>query len=672
MNRLQAVAFAKKYGVPVLRWVNPVRNCADEEYSVDIIESLLPGAVQYFVLGAPANIIQNHNPVSTGIVNGSRVLLHSLVWRDGYTWKPPVGARPGQVHDVPRPAYIVVVLDVDVDEQQAVDEQEEGPRHKCCVNDFIPLQLEPAEDVIQQVRLKYKKFPVDLGFATTFHKVQGQTLRRVIMFLHERRSKQLAKLIWESLYVAMTRVKSGNDMRVCYRGSDAQHPTTHGLQHLKKLKRPELYDAWLAAYDENGNWDDTKLKEEAERARNDLRKRLARVTCLGRTSNAKLKRWCSVLDLEVKYKSGTTYKNKEQYLEAIRPIWLACRNGNLNQDGQFKKREIGGKSRGKREKRGKNTTSRRRQTMYKTSVPGPRKRPIADSAGGKISKNTASNRFAAVDDEKHYSLMRTAHESSLHDVVTKARCYIKTQKQTLCTRDMQRRVYAHVEGKNITYFQFYTLAVKTNFIDDAVLALMLRHLCPDAYMPSFLCNVQNVFSGYFDKDATRDQQAMQDRRARASAWVRRIESGKVLMLPYNYPTNVHWVALFVWKDDGGEYHVQSRNSYQRLAHTDIKILRHAQNLISKLYAFCNEGVSIMWNNKTSIVPRPRVVEQQCNECAFHVVANGVLAQQGKCFSHKFNNDYVDYIRNVHVQLVSRHHDMMRRNVIHAIDATECT
>ena len=103
-HRLQAVAFTKKYGVPVLCWVNPVRNCVDEEYSVDIIESLLPGAVQYFVLGAPANIIQNHNPVSTGIVNGSRVLLHSLVWRDGYTWKPPVGARPGQVHDVPRPA----------------------------------------------------------------------------------------------------------------------------------------------------------------------------------------------------------------------------------------------------------------------------------------------------------------------------------------------------------------------------------------------------------------------------------------------------------------------------------------------------------------------------------------------------------------------------------------
>jgi hypothetical protein len=64
---------------------------------VDIIQSLLPGSVQYFVLGVPANIIQNHNPVETGIVNGSRVLLHSLVWCDGYKWKPSVSARPGQV-----------------------------------------------------------------------------------------------------------------------------------------------------------------------------------------------------------------------------------------------------------------------------------------------------------------------------------------------------------------------------------------------------------------------------------------------------------------------------------------------------------------------------------------------------------------------------------------------
>ena len=214
--------------------MNPVRNCDDKEYAVETIEALLPGAVQYFVVGAPANIIQNHNPVATGIVNGTRVLMHSLVWANGYRWEPPPGCKPGHVHDVPRPAYVVVVAD---------GKGEEVSQKKVAVNDLIPLQLEPDEDTVQGVRLSYKSFPYDLGFAMTYHKVQGHTMRRVIMFLHERKSRQLAKLLWESLYVAMTRVKCGNDMRVCYCGSEAKTVRTHGLQHLKKLSRPKLYDA---------------------------------------------------------------------------------------------------------------------------------------------------------------------------------------------------------------------------------------------------------------------------------------------------------------------------------------------------------------------------------------------------------------------------------------------
>ena len=97
LRRLQAVAYAKKYGLPVLRWVNPVRNCGDKEYAVETIEALLPGAVQYFVIGAPANIIQNHNPVATGIVNGTRVLMHSLVWANGYRWEPGAAWSNGVV-----------------------------------------------------------------------------------------------------------------------------------------------------------------------------------------------------------------------------------------------------------------------------------------------------------------------------------------------------------------------------------------------------------------------------------------------------------------------------------------------------------------------------------------------------------------------------------------------
>ena len=156
---------------------------------------------------------------------------------------------------------------------------------------------------------------------------------------HERKSRQLAKLLWESLYVAMTRVKCGNDIRVCYRGSEAKTVTTHGLQHLKKLSRPKLYDAWQAAYDERGYWNDSKLEKEAVKARNKLLVKLSKVSRLTRTSLPKLKKWSGVLDVLVKCKPGTTSRNKPQYLDAIKPIWVACRGGNLRSDCEFRKRE---------------------------------------------------------------------------------------------------------------------------------------------------------------------------------------------------------------------------------------------------------------------------------------------------------------------------------------------
>ena len=353
LNRLQVIAYAKKYGLHVLRWVNPVRNCKNKTYSVDTIEAILPAAVQYFVVGAPANIVQNHNPVSTNIVNGTRVIMHSLIWSE-YEWAPPAHSTPGQVHDVPRPDYVVVIRDTDTGEK---DDNDDG--------ELIPLKLVYDQETVQGVDVRYKAFPYDLGFAITFHKVQGQTMRRIIMFLHERKSNKLAKLMWESFYVAHTRVKRGDDMRVCYHGSDVVKPSTAGLQHLKKLRRPKLYDEWQRSYDKNGYWKDTKLKADAAKARNHLLDKLSRVTLLSRTSLIKLKQWADILDVSVQYKPNTLRKNKEQYLEAITPIWLRCT--------------------GKRSEPQKGGKSKMRETTTVT-MPSKRKRPRSnrESLGGNL------------------------------------------------------------------------------------------------------------------------------------------------------------------------------------------------------------------------------------------------------------------------------------------------
>ena len=101
LNRRQIVEFAKSHNRFVLKWRNPIRNCdLSEAYGIDVVESVIPEAVQYFCQGAPGFCNANKNPVATGIVNGYRVIQHSLIWGDD-GWTPPAsGWTPGQVIDV--------------------------------------------------------------------------------------------------------------------------------------------------------------------------------------------------------------------------------------------------------------------------------------------------------------------------------------------------------------------------------------------------------------------------------------------------------------------------------------------------------------------------------------------------------------------------------------------
>jgi len=102
INKRQIIAFAKSHGQYVLKWKNPIRNCSDEAYDIDAVESVIPEAVQYFCVGAPGFVNANKNPVATGIVNGYRVLQHSLIWEED-PWQPPAeGWSPGQVCEVSR------------------------------------------------------------------------------------------------------------------------------------------------------------------------------------------------------------------------------------------------------------------------------------------------------------------------------------------------------------------------------------------------------------------------------------------------------------------------------------------------------------------------------------------------------------------------------------------
>ena len=115
LNKRQIVEFAEAHNQFILKWTNPIKNCQDsQEYDINIVEGIIPEAVQYFCMGAPALVNSNKNPVGTGIVNGYRVLLHSLVWKDNPWRGPDKGWKPGQIFEVHRPSYMVVIKDPDV------------------------------------------------------------------------------------------------------------------------------------------------------------------------------------------------------------------------------------------------------------------------------------------------------------------------------------------------------------------------------------------------------------------------------------------------------------------------------------------------------------------------------------------------------------------------------
>jgi hypothetical protein len=89
--------------------------------------------------------------------------------------------------------------------------------------------------------------PVDVTFAITYNKVQGMTLDRLILVLHDLNASRLGKMSVQKLYVALSRVKLGKHIAIW--------PADHGqLKYLYRKKNSARLQAWNAHYDNNGHW----------------------------------------------------------------------------------------------------------------------------------------------------------------------------------------------------------------------------------------------------------------------------------------------------------------------------------------------------------------------------------------------------------------------------------
>lgn len=103
--------------------------------------------------------------------------------------------------------------------------------------------------------LKAKKIHgYELGFAITFHKIQGQTCDKLIVDLNKRPFQP--KVSFDTFYVAISRVRHSSDLRLL-----PLHHSDKNLNHLLTLKAPKELNRWLAAYNpKNGMWEPNRIK----------------------------------------------------------------------------------------------------------------------------------------------------------------------------------------------------------------------------------------------------------------------------------------------------------------------------------------------------------------------------------------------------------------------------
>jgi hypothetical protein len=186
----------------------------------------------YFVQGAPG-IITKNIAVAKGIANGTRCVLESFTLSDDNRRKfnatmAAADLAPGAVVSFDfSPEYIVVSTTVRSN-MRTESVQVPLPRGSSEKDDSAKKKAGP----------KHHSFQLELGYACTFHKVQGMSLDNVVLDVN-RRPKQLGNLDFAGLYVGLSRVKSAEGLFFMPPRNVARN-----LMHITELKPPPALLEW--------------------------------------------------------------------------------------------------------------------------------------------------------------------------------------------------------------------------------------------------------------------------------------------------------------------------------------------------------------------------------------------------------------------------------------------
>ena len=226
---------------------------------------------QYFVPGADAYLSHNNN-TSLGLANGTRIKLHSLSFSSQIAQ-----AIVKQKQELSPPGSIITLSDdlIPSSVNFTLDVESQPSDHKIeFCNLLQQFSIVPNETVLPllqnegtQNSIKWytapSKYPAyassrietsvpfafDLVFAITNHKAQGQTLHKVILCLSERPSYLRNLINFSAMYVAFSRVKKSEDIRLLV------HNDRHKeLSYLKSLRPDPTIVAFYDGFLPNQSW----------------------------------------------------------------------------------------------------------------------------------------------------------------------------------------------------------------------------------------------------------------------------------------------------------------------------------------------------------------------------------------------------------------------------------
>ena len=285
LSRLRTIVHAKRHNLPVFRWTMPMKNASGDSESYDryerkyaissvFVETGAMSAVELevlFVKGLPVLLTENFGHMSWKLTNNRRGSYHSFRYNDKDTESyvkeimESSELKGGEIIDIPQPDIVYVQF------EKLRSDSENTPTL------VVPIRWSTTRDPFKmylkhapkQIRLSYglgrrgkkrlneeqdmkciptvRAHPITSALCFTYNKLQGATIKRLILVLNDVSPYRLGKMCVYKLYVALSRVEQGKHIAVW-------RADRHELSHLYAQKASDKLVAWHKNYDNNGMW----------------------------------------------------------------------------------------------------------------------------------------------------------------------------------------------------------------------------------------------------------------------------------------------------------------------------------------------------------------------------------------------------------------------------------